>query len=149
MDVLGAAASLVTVVGGVAGAVAWRRKRLAKTQVPPPVEAFEILPFGFRIDLFHSPPSAEVELYVVNYTRKMLQLTELKLGLYASGAPGLSHLELVQEFPLSPRRSMLVTCRRNLTDTEAKAITLPPNFMPVSGAVDFVARARSGRREFV
>jgi hypothetical protein len=148
MDFIGTAASIVTVIGGAAGVIAWRRRHLPKTLLRPPVEAFEILPFGFIIDLFHLPPSVRVELYVINYTRRSLHLTQLTLGLYATGAPGLARLELVQEFPVPPRRSMLVVCTRHLADTEARAIALPINAMPVSGSVDFVARAKSGGREY-
>jgi hypothetical protein len=151
IDPLATAASVVTVAGGIAGLVAWRRKRKrdAVAVGHQPIEVFEVRPLSFKIDLFKAPPFVEVELYAINYSRRRLTLTELEVThLSVAGCPPLEQIHLVQEFLLEPRRSTLVSCRRHLADSEARSVTAPRVAMPVTGSVSLVARAKHAGREF-
>lgn len=149
MDPFATSASIVTVAGGIASLVAWRRRRKPATASAPQAEAFELLPNGFMIDLLHSPPSVQVDFYAINYLDKQLTLIDLKAALFPNVGAALPHIQAAREFMLPVRRAVIISCRRSIADTEARSFQVPLTPMPVSGSVEIIARAAVGRRTYV
>ena len=114
---------------------------------PAPHMGLEIRPIRFDIDLTRSVPSIDVMFYAVNYTRYDLELRELDITRFNVGSiPALDNVPLSADRHVPAMSSQVVYCRRNLLDSEARALShSPPG--GGSGSLAFVARAYRGRRE--
>src|SRR5713101_2085624 len=100
-DPIGTAASAVSILDRAAAVLRWLRGRAAgkQPQLPgrPAHMGFELRPAGFHIDLTQSQPRVELGFYAINYLRRGLVLTEVKVTqLYVSGGPQIEHVPLVQ-----------------------------------------------------
>jgi hypothetical protein len=151
IDPLATAASVVTVAVGIVTTVGWiwRRAHRAESPAFAPVKYFEIMPVAYTMDLQGVVPSIEVRLYAVNYTGRLMTLTELKITrLSIPDGPPLGDIGLLQEFQLHPHRVTSVICRRNLADSEARVVPKYDALVRLVGSFSFVARAKDGRREY-
>lgn len=150
-DPISTTASAISLIDRLAAVWRWLTRRTKQPGYDPlarPPLVFEVRPINFRIDLTRPLPSVEVEFYVANYLRKTLVLTELKIsGLHVSTGPLLEQVPLRQEIELNGRNSFIVTCRRNLMDSEVRAVAKRAG-CPVGATLSLVARAARGRRVY-
>ena len=148
IDPLATAASAVTVLTGITALIVHRRMRKALPRQNPPSDLL-ILPFSFTVDVVSSVPSVEVEFYALNIAKRPLTLTDLKVtNLSIPDCPPLAQIFATQEFQLDPQRPLLVSCRRHLLDSEARAVDFSTGGSARSGSVSMVARARGKRTEY-
>ena len=151
-DLLAAAANALDIAGKITAVVRWVLRKLARMPPEPALSDrrwdFEVRPIGFTIDLTRQLPFVEVRFYIINYQTRTLTLAELKVTfLRLSGGPTLERVPLVQEdFPVSPKATQLVTCRRNLLDAEARVLRHRKG--PQTASFALVAKARYKRHEY-
>lgn len=101
---------------------------------------------NFAIDLRQPQPTVEVQFCAINYLRRDLVLTEVKITQLSLGGPFVVQVPLVQEYPLRARRSLNVCCRRHLMDSEICALAAERRREHWLGSYALVARARAGSR---
>lgn len=114
----------------------------------PPHHGLELLPLYFDISLGGQIPTISIHSNAINYTRKPITLIAVivsHIGL--PGGPTLDNVLLSAEYELAPHTSMLITCRRNLMDSEARAITTSTSRTARGASVSLSGRGRSGRSE--
>lgn len=149
-DPIGTTASALSIAERIIAAGRWVWRKLSrKPDQPPrkPPQDFEVQPVTFAINLTHAVPYVEVSFYAINHRNRTIVLHELKISsLRISGGPDLEQIPLLQEFPIPPKNSFKVFCRRNLLDSEVRAIAANTSPEPASFAL--VARAKDGWREY-
>jgi hypothetical protein len=105
-------------------------------------------PVSFRIDLVQSIPFVELRYYAINYLNHQLTLAEAKVTQFRlSGGPTIEHIPLDQDFSVASKSSLTVFFRRNLLDSEARALSQRKTPLPENASFSLIARARCGRRE--
>ena len=152
-DPVSTTASAVSILDRVAAALRWilGRRGDKRPRIPgrPTHTAFEVRPVVFHLDLTQSQPRAELGFHAINYLRRDLVLTELKVTRFdVSGGPMIEHVQLVQEFTIPARSSFPVFCGRNLMDSEIRVLLAERRRDWWSGSVALVARAKAGRKEY-
>lgn len=160
IEIVGVAASAVTVVGGVVGAVRYFRRRPAdeeaqQLQRPSLVQrllrkgqprAIEIVPLSFVISLNHPIPQVTVTLQAINYLGKAVELEHVTVGYFhVNMAPSIETVRGT-EYELYPRTSRQVYCRRPLIDSEIRAFQQVPVGCPMQATVHVSAKGKTGRR---
>ena len=153
-DPIGTTASALSIIGKFSTAARWLLQKLSRKPVQSPRHEpprdFEVMPVTFMIDLTRDLPYVEVSYYAINHRSCVLTLHELKVTqLRLSGGPVIEQIPLLQEFSLPPKNTLKVFCRRNLIDSETRAIAAiagKNSFENASFAL--VARAKDGRREY-
>ena len=149
---LGTAASALDIAEKVTAGLRWAYRKLRRAPEPSmmvePRWDFEVRPITFTIELNHQLPFVEARFYAINYLRRPVRLAEVKLtSLQPSGGPVLEHLPLVQEdCPIDATATQFITCRRNLSDAEARALSMRSG--PETASFALVAKAKSGKREY-
>jgi len=105
-------------------------------------------PIAFIIDRGRQIPSVEVRLYVINYLRRPLSLIETKVvSLQLTCGMELEKIPQVQEhFLVPPKCCQFIVCRRNLLDSELRALTEQRGRQCASFAL--IARAQHKNREY-
>lgn len=107
----------------------------------------ELLLVSFDISLSRTPPQIGVWLYAVNYLRRPLTITTLRVTHFGlSGCPGLENIGLPEETQVPARRSRLVYCRRALADTEARVLAHARRDGQLNASVSLVCTARVGSK---
>jgi len=153
-DPINTAAGAVTIVDRCVAAVRWvirwsRRTRSSGSSPDTGPRNFELCPISFMIDLTQTVPNVEARFYAINYLdRKLILSAAPAMRLYLSTGPSLDPIPLVQEFQLAPKSSFMVFYRRNLLDSEARAISQEKRPYPLTASFSMIARAKSGRREY-
>jgi hypothetical protein len=154
-DPLSTAASAVTLADRAAAVVRWLRGRSTgkRTEHAPPLIQkgswpFELLPVRFELWLAQQVPSVEVSIYAVNYLKKDLQLRDVRVTLYPGSGPCIENIELSGDRALSKLNSTFITCRRNLLDSEARALLAAHDSSLRSSSIAMAGRAVAGRREY-
>jgi hypothetical protein len=147
--ILGAGASVVTVVGGIAAALRWRR---TKRQTKPPLypQEFELFPIRFEVSVGPgNVPTVVVTLRAVNYLRRPLTLTSVRIPyLQISGMPTLSDVESPDDYDVPKQSSREVYCRRNLQDSEAEQFRSMSTNPSDQGGATLIARGFWGKGIF-
>ncbi len=150
-DPISTAASAVSLIDRLAAVWRWLTRGTKQPGYDPlarPPLVFEVQPINFRIDLTRALASIEVDFYAINHLRKTLVLTELKISrFHLSSGQLLEQIPLLQEFQLNGRNSFIVTCRRNLMDSEVRAVAETAG-SPLGASLSLVARAARGRRVY-
>ena len=150
-DPIGTTASALTIADKVSSVVRWLLKRLRRAPAEPPrhepAHDFEIRPVTFSIDLLQAIPSVELRYYAINHLSCDLMLHEIKITRFQlSGGPTIEQIPLLQDFLIPPKNTVMVVCRRNLLDSEARAVV--GTISSKVGSFSLVARAKHGRREY-
>jgi hypothetical protein len=149
---LALAASVVTVVGGVVALVRYLRRRAA---VPVdlllerrrPLD-FEIVPIRFEVSTTGDVPRALMVLRAVNYRRKPLKLTSLRISYFrAHDRAVLDEVRSPDEYQIPPMRSQEVYCRRSLVEAETTLFRAVPQRTWLQGGCSIVAVGRLGKKE--
>ena len=136
-----------TIVGGLWGLRLFLARGRGNMPTGEPKQDFEVRPVGFVIELAAQLPYVEIRVHAINYLSRPLTLAEVKISpLSLYGVPDISHVPLAEEDILVPARStQMVVCRRNLTDTEARALRQLTG--KHTGSCSLVAKCTCKRRE--
>lgn len=111
---------------------------------PPP---YEVLSYSFDI-YCDDIPHITVSLYVINYQPRKLVLESLEVTNFhlSSGVPYLDPIPHTEDTRIGARCSTLITCKRQLTDAEVKAITRTQKEKLASADFRVLVRALAGRQ---
>lgn len=160
IEVVGVAASAVTVVGGVIGVVRHIRRRSTEDEArlierPSLVRRLlqkrqprdiEVVPLSFVISLNHPIPQVTVTLQAINYLGKTVELEHVTVGYFhVNMAPPIETVRGT-EYELYPHTSRQVYCRRPLIDSEIRAFQQVPLACPLQATVHVSAKGKAGRR---
>lgn len=150
-DPIGTTANALAIIGKISAAVRWLVRKIWRRPSEPTWDErphnFEIKPISFRLDITQAIPSVEVRFYAINHLSRALTLNEVKVTqLQLYGGPAIEQIPLLQEFTLQPKNTVMIVCRRNLLDSESRAVTGKNSFENASFSL--VARAKDGRREY-
>ncbi len=147
-QLLGGIVSAATIVGSLWGLGLVLTRGRGNVPIGEPKRDFEVRPVGFVIELAAQLPYVEIRLHAINYLSRPLTLAEVKISpLSLYGVPDISHVPLAEDDILVPARStQMVICRRNLIDTEARALRQLTG--KHTGSYSLVAKARYKRREY-
>ena len=108
-----------------------------------PPSNIRLLPLNFTINFAAPLPYVEVCFYVVHFVPRALVLTQVKLSLRVQSAPAIELIPLVQDdIRIEPNSTPIVTCRRNLTDSELRV--LPKKTGRESASFELFAKAADG-----
>ena len=119
----------------------------AKLRAPSPL-GIELLPVSFEVGLNREIPRIMISLYAVNYCKDPLHLRFATVFQFQlSGGPFLENISLPAEYSVAPQRSMLITCRRALIDSEIRAIAQGRSESLNSAVVSIRARGVVRKRE--
>jgi hypothetical protein len=155
-DPLGTTASALDILDRVAAASRWIWHRLTSRRPSQlqlhsgrhPHSGLELLPVSFEVSLNAQVPYVTITFHAVNYTSRPLLLDSGKtLQLSLGGGPVLDEIALVGESELLPRASRLVYFRRNLADSEARAVARNTSYPSPAASVAVVARAVARGRQ--
>ncbi len=160
IEVVGVAASAVTVVGGVVGVVRHLRRHPTDDEAQP-IERpsmvrrllrkrqhrdIELVPLSFVISLNHPIPQVTVTLQAINYLGKTVELEHVTVGYFhINMAPPIETVRGM-EYELYPHTSRQVYCRRALIDSEIRAFQQVPVTSPLQATVHVSAKGKAGRR---
>lgn len=152
-DPISTAASAVTIIDRIARAahslMRWLGRKPSVPQIHDGPHKFELRPISFMVDLVQTVPFVELRYYAINHLNRKLTVTEAKVTQFrTSGGMHIEHIPMVQEFPVAPRTSFMVFFRRNLMDSEARALMLEKTPLPANGSFSLTAKAKCGRREY-
>jgi hypothetical protein len=115
-------------------------------KLPP---SYDILPHSFEIWLHQDIPHVQVWFYVVNYLAAELILQTFSItSFHLSGGPGIENITANGEVRIPPHQSVHVMCRKNLIDTEARAIERTPQSIQSNATLSISTRGFAGRRKF-
>ena len=127
----------------------WMRYRPSGLRTHDGPHDFELQPISFMIDLAKDVPFVQVSYYAVNYRKHTIKLTEVKITqLRMSSGPTIEQISLIQEYPLAPKKSRMVFCRRSLLGSEVRIAAQENNQYPLNASFSLVAKARCGRHEY-
>ena len=152
-DPISTTAGAVTIIDRIARAAHWLMRWLRRKPSVPQIHdgpyKFELRPISFMIDLVQTVPFVELRYYAINHLNRQLTLTEAKVTQFRlSGGIPIDQIPMVQEFSVAPRTSVMVFFRRNLLDSEARALMLERTPLPGNGSFSLTAKAKCGRREY-
>jgi hypothetical protein len=150
IDPLSSTASALTIVQKLSAAVQWLYRKLQrggpKPQLSDVAGDFEVRAVGFKIDLTQTIPFIELRFYAINYLTRPLMLSDGKVTLSLPPELSLDLIPLTQgDFVLKAKSATMVTFRRNLIDSEARAV--PRSLKLQSGSYSLVARAKDRNNE--
>ncbi len=113
---------------------------------PPP---YEVLSYYFDIN-FGDISRITVFLYVVNHQSRELVLESVEVTNFhlSGGVPYLDPIRHTENTHVSARYSKLITCSRQLTDGEAKAITRTQREKLANADFSVLIQALAGRQHF-
>jgi hypothetical protein len=156
-DPLGTTASVVTLTDRALAVLRWavgwlpggkRPKGSLRAGGRHPHNGLEILPVGFEVYVGPGVPHVVISLYAINYTKSPLLLVSCTASqLFIGGGPALDNVSLVTEFDLPAMSSQGVFLRRNLADSEARAVIGSSNRTSPSGSIQLIARAEAGKKQ--
>lgn len=104
---------------------------------------FRLVPQYFTVELVAQLPYVEARFFVVNFLPRPTILTQAKFSLQLYSAPALEMIPLSQDdLLLHPHEALIVTFRRNLSDSELRA--LPWQAGRTSASFQLSAKAQDG-----
>jgi hypothetical protein len=105
-----------------------------------PEQAFVFYPISYLLDLTAQLPHIECRFYAINFRQEPLSILQFRLSLQVSEGPTLESIPLRNdELKLGAQSAVMVSCRRNLTDAEFRA--MPMRTRRDSAAFEMFARA--------
>lgn len=106
----------------------------------PRFSDFKLLPISYEIELNAPLPYVQAHFYAISFLSQEVAITQVKLSLRLNNFPVLEFIPLVQDdFLLDPKSTPIVTCRRNLTDSELRVI--PKKSLRESASFELYAKA--------
>jgi hypothetical protein len=93
--------------------------RAGVTRAPSDVD---FTPFWFQLDLMTAIPRVTVHVYVTNYTRWKVELTEASIRTLTILQTYLSKIDLADSYTMLPHSTRHVTLSRDPTDAEFKLL---------------------------
>lgn len=160
----GGAASVVTVVGGVAALIRYlhrRKQRLAEgdlASVPrkfrPQLRRlrerleFELIPLDFEVRLRDPIPRIEVMFRAVNYTSRSITGLQVSISsMHIGRCAPLEGLSSDDEGDIRPKSSCPVRARKSLIDSEVRALSEIPLGAHTEANIVFKGRGFKGRKQ--
>jgi hypothetical protein len=118
-------------------------------QKPVGKQTFELLPREFEIWLGQDIPHIDIWLFVVNYLSKeiVFDLFQIK-HFYLSGGPALDKIEPNGEIRIPSKSSSIVLCRRNLIDSEVRALGKKEGSQRQNATISLICRAIGGKKKY-
>jgi hypothetical protein len=115
---------------------------------PSNVNPYDVLPHTFEVWLRQQIPHIDIWVYVVNYQSREVRFTTFNINnFHLSGGPALGKIPSNDEVLIPANSASLVLCRRNLIDTEARAVENTSYSIPVNATFSIICRATKGRNE--
>jgi len=107
---------------------------------------FQLFPISFELCLSQAVPEVQISLQAINFRPKLVTLVSLQVNqFHASGCPVLQNITTEVNITLPPRQSRQVLCRRQLTDSEIRAVAAAIWKEPYNATIILAARYLVGK----
>jgi len=112
-------------------------------------QEYEVLPREYEVWLGQEIPHIDIWLYAVNYLSKEIIFDLCQItNFHFSGGPSIENISPNGEIRVPPKSSSNILCRRNLIDSEARALLKVERNKAVNASFSLICRAYKGTKKY-